>query len=344
MGIVGGMIRASRTIGTRVGEIARQILDGTRPADIPIDMVPLVPTFDWRQRWGIDASWLPPGSDIRFRTPTPWESYRGYIVATVIVVAAQLLLITGLLTQRARRRRAEETVLIREATLRTSYDRIRQLAGRLINAQETARAELARDLHDGVCQELAGVSMAIGRLRNTSGHVQDAATQQALVKLQNETRGMVDDVRRLSHELHPAPLRLVGLAAALKTHCSEVAKRHGVQVSFQTQGDPGAVAPDAAVSLFRIAQESLRNGIAHGGAGRLAVSLARSGDHIELTVTDDGRGFDLDTVRRDGRGLGLVSMEERAHAVGGQVQIVSGVPAGTTVRVRCPAGAAASPE
>ena len=173
MGVVGGMIRATDAVGTRVGEIARQILKGTPPEDIPIDTVPTTPIFDWRQvkRWGIDPSKLPPGSRILFRTPSVWETYRWYIVGTIVVVTAQLLLIAGLLRQRARRRHAEETILAREASLRTSYERIRQLAGRLINAQETARASLARDLHDDVCQRLATVSMGVDALRTSAGDI-----------------------------------------------------------------------------------------------------------------------------------------------------------------------------
>ena len=252
-----------------------------------------------------------------------WESYREYIVATVIVMAAQLLLIAGLLAQRTRLRRAENTLRDREATLRDSYERIRQLAGRLINAQEAARADIARDLHDDVCQELVGVSIAVSNLKRSSGNIQDEQTQHELEALHLQTLGMVDGVRRLSHELHPTTLRLVGLAAALGTHCVEVEKRHDVQVSFTTEGDLAGIHPSIALCLFRIAQEALRNGAVHGDARRLAVSLARRRDSIELTVSDDGRGFDLEAVRRDGRGLGLVSIEERTRALGGDVQIVT---------------------
>ena len=94
---------------------------------------------------------------------------------------------------------------------------------------------------------------------------------------------------------------------------------------FRADGDFGDIRPDVALCLFRIAQESLRNAVVHGDAKRLAVSLARSGEHIELAVTDDGRGFDVEAVRRTSSGLGLVSMEERARMVGADVQIVSGV-------------------
>jgi two-component system sensor histidine kinase UhpB len=148
---------------------------------------------------------------------------------------------------------------------------------------------------------------------------------------------MVQGVRQMSHDLHPASLRLVGLAGALKAHCLEVEKRHDVQVWFDVASDLGAVPPDVALCLFRIAQEALRNGAVHGEARRLDVSLVRLDGDVELTITDNGRGFDLDVVRASGKGLGLVSMEERAHMVGGCVEITTGIDRGTTVYVRVPA-------
>jgi signal transduction histidine kinase len=314
-GVVGGVLRGTSETAVRVGELAREILHGARADDLPIENARLVPTFDWRQlrRWDLDESRIPSGSDIRFRTPTAWESYKAYIIGTIIVVSGQLLLIAGLFAQRARRRGAEETIKEREATLRTSYERSRLLAGRLINAEEATRAAIARDLHDGVCQDLFGVSMTIASLKRVSGQIQDAPTQRTLSMLQDETRGVCETLRRLSHDLHPTLLHLVGLASAVEAHCTEVEQRHGVQVRFRAIGDFGDIRADVVVCLFRIAQESLRNAVVHGDAKRLEVSLARSGEHIELAVTDDGRGFDVETVRRTSSGLGLVSMEERAR-------------------------------
>jgi signal transduction histidine kinase len=328
-GIVGGMMRGSRETGIRVGELTRQVLEGTRPEYIAVQDVRLVPTFDWRQlrRWGIDTSRIPAGSDVRFRVPSVWESYRWYIVGTLLVVVAQLVLIAGLLAQITRRRGAE-------ATLRTSYERIRILAGRLINAQEAARAGIAQDLHDDVCQRLVFVSMAVSGIKNSSGDLQDAETQRAFSELEQDTNVMFDGIRKLSHDLHPATLRMLGLTPALKAHCLEVGKRHDVQVRFKTEGDIGQVQPDVALCFFRIAQESLRNGVVHGHARHLEVSLARFGEDIEVTITDDGTGFDLETTIQSGTGLGLVSMEERAHLVGGNVQFISEIGRGTTVRVR----------
>jgi signal transduction histidine kinase len=107
-GVVGGMVRLAPGIGSRVGEIALQVLDGTRAQDIPIEQVPPVP-IDWRQvqRWTIAPSLLPPGSDIRFKVPTAWELYRWYIVSALALVTVQSLLIAGLVFEHRRRRHAE---------------------------------------------------------------------------------------------------------------------------------------------------------------------------------------------------------------------------------------------
>jgi signal transduction histidine kinase len=106
-----------------------------------------------------------------------WDVYKSYIIATIIVVGAQLLLIAGLLQQRARLRRADNTIREREASLRVSYERIRQMAGHLINAQETTRAEIARDLHDDVCQRLTSVSIGVAGLKHATGSLEDPKTQ-----------------------------------------------------------------------------------------------------------------------------------------------------------------------
>jgi signal transduction histidine kinase len=338
-GVVGGMMRGEVATAVRLGEITLRILEGEKPENIPIEATRMSPIFDWRQlrRWGIDESLLPQGADIRFRELTVWEQYRNYVIVTVVIVIAQLLLIAGLLTQRARLRDAHDTIRARETSLLSSYERIRQMAGRLIHAQEAARAEIARDLHDDICQRLAHVAIGVTSLRTATGDIQDAKTQEGFKELDRDTRNTFDGIRRLSHELHPATLRLLGLVPALRSHCGEVAKWHDVEVIFTGGDEIGRLQPEVAVCLFRIAQESLRNGIAHGGATKLTVKLERVSDTVELTVTDDGGGFDVETVRASGGGLGLVTMQERVNLVGGTMSVASEVGGGTTVRVRAPA-------
>jgi signal transduction histidine kinase len=326
-GVVGGVVRRSMETGTRIGELAAQIVNGARAQDLPIETPPLVPLFDWRQltRWHIAASALPAGSVLQFRTPTMWEVYRGYIIVAMVVMTAELALIAGLLTQRERRQRAEATIRAREATLRQSYEQTRHLAGRLLNAQEATRAGIARDLHDGLCQDLASVTAALSDLKESGGAVQDPTTQELLTDIEEDTLAVYTQIRQLSHDLHPPTLRLLGLGSALKAHCRETGRRHGVEIDYSLGEE---------VALFRIAQEAVRNAIVHGSARHMTVSLLRPNGHVELTVSDDGSGFDVEAARKKGAGLGLLSMSERAHVFGGDVEVVSRLAAGTTVRVR----------
>ena len=167
------MMRGSHATGTRLGEIARQILDGTPPEDIPIEQVPVVPTFDWRQlqRWGIDLSRLPAGADVRFRQPTAWESYRWYIIGTLLVVAAQLVLIAGLQTQITRRRRRRGDA---SNQLRTDSSPGRATDQRTGVCPRRHRAGFARRRVPAAGVRVDGRQRSQERLRRYSGH-RDAA-------------------------------------------------------------------------------------------------------------------------------------------------------------------------
>ena len=261
-----------------------------------------------------------------------------WLIAAVIVVSAQMVLIAALLRQRRRRRLAEKALLSREAGLRVSYRRTQQLARSLIHAQETARIALARDLHDDIGQDIIGVALAIDGFTQSSGRIDDPRNQFALRKLYERAVVVADHVRLISHELHPATLQLLGLIPAVKAHCLEVQAHSRSKITLQTTGDMKAISSSSALCLFRTAQEALRNASLHGKAPHVEISLARFGDDIELIIRDDGCGFDVDSTRRYGDGIGLVSMEERVHTSGGEV-IVRSIPGGGTTVLACvPAG------
>jgi PAS domain S-box-containing protein len=212
----------------------------------------------------------------------------------------------------------------------------RDLAGRLITSQESERTRIARDLHDDVCQEVAALSVDVSHLRQQNGDVRSLGVQDALLSLQRRAAGVAESLRLISHGLHPSVLHHIGLVAALQAHCAEVERQHHVNVSFRAAGDVEPASRLVALSLFRIAQEALRNSALHGRARHATLSLMRSDEGLALEIADDGKGFDVAAARRNG-GLGLLSIEERARLVKGRVAIRSRPGDGTTIGVRVPA-------
>ena len=238
------------------------------------------------------------------------------------------------------RKNAEDRIRASQAALEASHQEIQYLAGRLIGAQEVERARIARDLHDDVSQQLAGVSIAFSGLKQRLGeyHVSEELRQE-LVELQQQTLRLARNVRQLSHDLHPAVLQHLGLVKGLTSYCGEVGRAHGVAMTCTAEGDFGEITPDAGLCVYRIAQEALRNVIAHAGASRADVRLLQMGDQAQITIADDGRGFDAANRAQRDPGLGLVSMSERARVLGGTVSIVSGLNQGTRVQATIPMSA-----
>ena len=238
------------------------------------------------------------------------------------------------------RKNAEDRIRDSEAALKMSHEEIRYLAGRLIGAQEVERARIARDLHDDVSQQLAGVSIAFSGLKQRLGEYDvSEELRQELVELQQQTLKLARNVRQISHDLHPTVLQHLGLVKGLTPYCGELGRAHGVAITCIAEGDLRALTPDAALCVYRIAQEALRNVIAHAGASHADVRLLQMGDQAQITIADDGRGFDATNhVERD-KGLGLVSMSERARIIGGTVRIVSRPNQGTRVQATVPMNA-----
>jgi len=240
------------------------------------------------------------------------------------------------------RKRAEEMIRESEAALQVSYREIQHLAGRLIEAQDAERARIARDLHDDVSQQLAALSISVSGLKHRVVELPGSAdVQRDLRTLQQRTVTLTESVRHLSHDLHPTVLQHVGLVAALTQHCAELSNAHGVVVTCTAEGDFEGLPPDAALCFYRIAQEALRNVVAHAGASAAEVQLRRMGESGELTIADDGQGFALAGSPRSGKGLGLVSITERVRLAGGTLSVVSELNKGTRLRVQIPVGAPA---
>jgi signal transduction histidine kinase len=315
--IVGGPMHSVLEGSRLAAAVAVRILGGEKAGEIKASPTGFAaPMFNWRemQRWGISEKSLLPGSEIHFRDPSPWEEYRLLIIATCTVLLLQAAMIAWLFFEHRQRRRSELTA--------------HQLSGRLINAQEEERARVARELHDDVTQRLAVLAIDAARNERNSPHgAAMSSMREGLVRLS-------EDVQALSYRLHPSILKDLGLIEALKCECDRF-PHCPVRLEANCMDVPEPLPQDVALCLFRIAQEGLRNIARHASASRAEVSLRRVRGGLELTVKDNGTGFDPGK-RQGGMSLGLVSMEQRAALVGGKTQIESSPGRGTTISVWVP--------
>jgi len=332
-GILGGRLRNQQAGVEAVARLGLRVLHG-EPADaIPLSSFSLsVGQVDWRQmqRWHIRAARVPSDAVVRFREPGLWERYQREVTGALALLLAQTALISALLVQRRTRRRAELETRASRAALSASYERIRALGGRLLNAQDFERARIARELHDDIGQELALLTIELERATSLDPDrsvLQDAASFDALV----HAHRIAKDVHTLSHRLHPARLNLLGLVAALDGLCRETS-RPGLSITFEHNAVPDGLAPEIVICLFRVAQEALQNAARHSAARQIAVELGTN-KNLTLAVVDDGIGFDMD---QKAAGLGLISMRERAEVIGGRLTIRTAPGAGTRVEVAVP--------
>jgi signal transduction histidine kinase len=224
------------------------------------------------------------------------------------------------------RKRAEEDLL-------ESHLRIKDLAGKLIVAQEEERKHIARELHDDLNQQVAALAIGLGRLnRQISG--KDAAIHTQLTKLEDRTIQLSDQIRRISHELHSSTLEHVGLEEALRLFCSEFSDQQEISITLSIEKELGIIPADISLCLYRVTQESLRNIARHSGTKQAELELSRSGGFIQLRVSDQGVGFD--PLIRSRRGLGLISMEERIKFLQGSLVLKSQPGNGTELKARIP--------
>jgi|SRR4051812_12400105 signal transduction histidine kinase len=138
----------------------------------------------------------------------------------------------------------------------------------------------------------------------------------------------------MSHRLHPQHLVYVGLESAIRGFCRGLTDQKRVHLDLRFEAVPANIPPDVSLCLFRVLQEALRNAVRHSQCEHFAVGLRGTGDTIELTIRDEGVGFDVEATR--GFGLGLTSMRERLKLVGGELFIESQSSRGTTIRARAP--------
>lgn len=198
------------------------------------------------------------------------------------------------------------------------------------------RNRLAREIHDTLAQGLAGIAL---KLELADALLEAGApagrARASVAEALEQARRSLDDARRSVLDLRAAPLEGRGLAAALRALAAQAAPGAGLVAEVTIAGDDGQLTPRTTLGLYRIAQEAVANATRHAGAARLELRLVMGGGRAELTVADDGRGFDP-SAPVPGR-FGLVGMGERARLLGGELRVESAPGRGTRIRVEAPA-------
>ena len=203
----------------------------------------------------------------------------------------------------------------------------------VIKAQEDERKRISRELHDSVAQEMLSSLVDLRVLKYMD------VNDEVLKKIQ-QTEGslmrLLDDIRLLSVELRPATLDDLGLEAAFRTHFKWIEKNYGFVIEFMAELQAKRYEDEIETVVYRICQEAVFNAVKYAGVDVITVRLFEESGHLNLTVTDKGVGFDLNSRTSIGTGLGVYGMRERAELVGGQLSIQTEIEKGTAVYLKIP--------
>jgi PAS domain S-box-containing protein len=217
-----------------------------------------------------------------------------------------------------------------EIALRESAAELEKVSLALIAAEEDAARQVARELHDDITHKLAFLSMEIGK--TAASPLPAAALVTELRAFQARILDISENIRRISHQMHPSILDDLGLDAALESMCEDLQRIEGMPVRFAVRDFPETIDRRVASCLYRVAQESLRNVSKHAKADEVTVVLSSEDGVLQLSIADSGIGFDA-AARK---GLGTHSMRERVRLVNGNLSVTSAPGQGTRVVVRVP--------
>jgi signal transduction histidine kinase len=253
-----------------------------------------------------------------------WQSLLlGGVVALVAVIRLRIV-----------ERRAEEQRSIAEEAER----QMRQLSQQVVATQEEERKKLSRELHDHVGQMLTALRMELGRIDRVRGAA-DQAVSTAVAECRQLVDNVVRTVRDLALGLRPSMLDDFGLQPALEWHIRDASRRYGVTIDLVARGDLDRLPDQHRTCVYRVVQEALTNVVRHSGAGRIEVSVIGQDTSLDVSISDNGVGFDaLSTAS----GLGLRGIEERVRELGGTLQIHSAKGAGTKLKIVLPVPASLS--
>ena len=251
---------------------------------------------------------------------------------TILLAFSLLLGVAVSVTTVIRLRRLERKSDEQRAAAEEAEGHMRQLSQQLVATQEAERTNLSRELHDHIGQMLTALRMELGSIdRLREGQEQQIA--RAVAECRSLVDTMVRTVRDLALGLRPSMLDDFGLQPALEWHVRDFTRRYGLPVQLSVNGDLNRLPDRHRTCVYRVVQEALTNCVRHAAATNIRVTVTGHQEGLDVTVVDDGIGFD---VERHKPGLGLRGIEERARELGGQVEIRSVKGAGTSLLIRLP--------
>ena len=250
----------------------------------------------------------------------------------LLALAAALILAAGCLVyiyriERQNRRRYEEILEGRKA--------LEQLSARLVDAQETERRAISRELHDQVGQTLNALLVDAANLAKRI-QLDDTLSRRYLDNIRSFADSSVNSIRDIALLLRPSMLDDLGLIPALEWQAREISRRTGIKVEVVAQNVPDSLPDGVRTCIYRVVQEALQNVSRHSGANAAVITVRDEEGSLFVSVADDGRGFDPDRTR----GLGILGMEERIRQLGGTLAIQSTPGNGATVRATLPVAVA----
>jgi signal transduction histidine kinase len=352
-GVVGGVVRLTGETGHRIGELGRQILDGARARDLPIETARLVPTFDGRQlsRWGIDEARLPAGSEVGLRPPSLWRDYRGTVLAAVAAGLFQFGLIVGLLYQRKARRTAELE----------SRNHLAMAAhvGRQLAMGEMA-ASVAHELNQPLNAILHNAEAADRLLVSNRASTETLREILADIRTDNTRASRIIERQRLMLRKHEPEQKVIDLNAVVRECVAIVAhdaQGRAVRIDSELSAPPCSIVGDQ-VLLQQIVINLLLNGmdaLAEAPPSRrlLVVRTTVSADGVGLSVSDSGPGIAPDvlahlfepflTTKAKGMGIGLTIVRSIVRSHRGEIEARNNPTGGATFTAVFPAHEPLSP-
>jgi signal transduction histidine kinase len=226
-----------------------------------------------------------------------------------------------------------------ELQLRNSESELRQLAAQLQYARETERHHLAREVHDELGQLFTGINLNILYLRDTIEQNDENLNIQRIISELNEVKKMVDkgiqSVRDIAEGLRSYVLEHLGLVHAIKEYCKEFKRVSNIKCTITTYSEDINLGEEKSIAIYRIIQESLTNAMRHSKASEIKIDFSKNSDRIDISIEDNGIGFEEMNSRRV-KTFGILGMKERALYINGTLTITSKPGSGTLIKVSLP--------